>query len=359
IPTYLFTRRAADLNRQRNSRIAAYWYRQGEHQLANRDPEAAIASLRHATTGDRSNSDYAFTLAKALSANGHDDEARLALQRLREASPDNPEINLELARLSVRERQIPQAIVYYRHALYGVWTGENVDERRRQIRIELIHFLLDRKDGSRALAELLALSADAPDTAEAHLQLAQLFMEVGDIAHALQNFTETVRLDPENTAALQGAGAASFRLGDYKTAQQFLALALERDASSSSTAQLLETTRLIESGDPLLPRLTYQERAGRLTSALDQSLKRLEDCAATKQPVAAAQPSESDQLRTEALAMKLTITPETLRHDSELARAGADLVFKIEEETNGKCGEPQGLDRALLLIGRKYKGIER
>ena len=91
IPTYLFTRQMAELNRQRNSRIAVYWYRQGEHQLANNDPEAAITSLRHATTDDRNNGEYAFTLAKALAANGHDDEARLALLRLREAAPDNPQ----------------------------------------------------------------------------------------------------------------------------------------------------------------------------------------------------------------------------------------------------------------------------
>ena len=359
IPTYLFTRQMAELNRQRNSRIAAYWYRQGEHQLANKDPEAALTSLRHATTGDRSNVEYEFTLAKALAANGHDDEARLALLRLREAAPDNPQINLELARLSARKRDIPQALLYYRHALYGVWTGEKVDERRRQIRLDLIHLLLERKEESLALAELLALSADMPDTAEAHLQIAQLFMEAGDIPHALQNFTETTRLDPKNTEALQGAGAASFRMGDYKTAQRFLTLALKRDASSTSTAQLLETTHLIESSDPLLPRLTFQERAARLTTALDQSVKHLEECAGKDQLAPAPQPSESEQLRTEALALMLTITPANLRQDPELVRTGADLVFKIEEKAAGSCGDPQGLDRAILLIGRKYKGIER
>ncbi len=359
IPTYLFTRQMAELNRQRNSRIAAYWYRQGEHQLANNNPEAAITSLRHATTGDRNSGEYSFTLAKALAANGHDEEARLALLRLREAAPDNPQINLELARLSAREREIPQALLYYRHALYGVWTGEKVDERRRQLRLELIHLLLDRKEERRALAELLALSADSPDTPEAHLQIAQLFIEAGDTPHALQNFTETARLDPKNTEALQGAGAASFRLGDYKTARRFLTLALERDASSTSTAQLLETTHLIESSDPLLPRLTFQERAARLTAALDQSVKRLEECAGRDQLAPAPQPSESEQLRNEALALKLTITPEKLRQDPELVRTGADLVFKIEEKATGNCGKPQGPDEALLLIGRKYKGIER
>ncbi len=360
IPTYLFTRQMAEANRQRNSRIATYWYQLGEQQLAKNDPEAAISSLRHATTDDRNNGDYAFLLAKALAAHGHDDEAQLALMRLREAAPDSPQINLELARLSARERQIPQAVLYYRHALYGVWTGERVDERRRQLRLELIHLLLDRRDDSRALAELLALSADTPDTPKAHLQIAQLFMEVGDNQHALQNFTETARLDPKNIEALQGAGAASFRLGDYKTADRFLTLALERDASSRSTAQLLETTHLIESSDPLLPRLTFQERAGRLTAALDQSVKHLEDCAG-KGPLVPGGPqtSEPEQLRNEALALKLTITPEKLRQDPELVRTGADLAFKIEEKATGSCGQPQGLDRALLLIGRKYKGIER
>ncbi len=359
LPAYLFTRQMAGLNRQRDSRIAAYWYRQGERELANKAPDAAITSLRHATTADRNNGEYAFALARALAANGHDEEARLALLRLREAAPENPQINLELARLSARGREIPQALLYYRHALYGAWTGERIDERRRQLRLELIHLLLDRKQESSALAELLALSADTPDTPVAHLQIAQLFMEAGDLPHALRHFSETARLDPQNAEALQGAGASSFRLGDYKTAERFLRLALELDASSRPTAQLLETTHLIQSSDPLLPRLTVQERAARLNAALDQSVKHLEECAGKDQLVPASQPSESEQLRNEAMALKLTITPAKLRQDPELVRTGADLVFKIEEKGIGSCGEPQGLDHALLLIGRKYKGIER
>ncbi len=358
VPTYLFTRQMAGLNRKRTARIAAYWYRQGERQLTNNDSEGAISSLRHATTDDRNNWVFAFTLARALAAGGHDDEARLALLRLREAAPDNPQINVELARLAARNRDMEKALLYYHHALYGVWTGEGAGERR-QVRLEMIQMLMDRKQVSPAQAELIAMSDDTPDTPQAHLQLAQLFIRIGDTNHALRHFTETIRLDPKNTAAYQGAGDASFRQGDYKTAERFLVAALSLDKSSVTTANLLETTRLIGSSDPLTPHLSWQKRAERLAAALDQSVNRLKSCMDKQTGGTASQPSELGLLMNEALALRPAITPGKLREDPENLRTGADLVFRIEEETSGRCGEPAGLDRALLLIGRRYKGIER
>ena len=56
----------------------------------------------------------------------------------------------------------------------------------------------DRARGS----ELLALSADMPDEIALHLEVAQLFAEAGDDAHALEQFQRALRLDPGNRAAI-------------------------------------------------------------------------------------------------------------------------------------------------------------
>jgi hypothetical protein len=53
------------------------------------------------------------------------------------------------------------------------------------------------------------------------------------------------------------------------------------------------------------------------------------------------------------------ITRENVREEPELLAAGAELVFKAEETTNQTCGEPAGLDEALLLAGRKHGASER
>jgi tetratricopeptide (TPR) repeat protein len=353
IPTYMVTRRAADLNRQRNAHIAAYWYRQGERQLKEGRPEEAIASLREATTNDHDNRGFAFALAQALGATNRNDEARLALLRLRESSPENPQINLQLARLSARNHDLPDALRYYHHALYGLWTGEKVDEQRRQVRLELIHLLLDHKDRSRALAELMAFSTDAPRTAPVQLELGQLYMNAGDAPSALQHFAQAAQLDTRNVAALSGAGETAFQLGDYKTAERFLNRATALDKSATRAAQLLETTRLIQSSDPLESHLSRLEQVQRLQAALEQSARRLQ-CGGNiligpvKSPL---------QLEIDALLPK--VTPENLREDPELLAAGADLVFRIEETTSQTCGKPMGLDEALLLAGRKHGATER
>lgn len=353
VPTYMVTRRAADLNRQRNAHIAAYWYRQGERQLREGKPEAAIASLREATTNDHDDRGFAFALAQALGATNRDDEARLALLRLRESAPESPQINLQLARLAARDHDMQDALRYYHHALYGLWTGEKVDEQRRQVRLELIHLLLNHKDRSRALAELMAFSTDAPRTASVQLELGQLYVEAGDASNALQHFAQAAQMDTRNVAALSGAGETSFQLGDYKTAEGYLSRATALDRSATRAAQLLETTQLIQSSDPLESHLSRLEQVQRLRAALDQSASRLQ-CGGNA-PIG---PVKSPlQLEIDALLPK--VTPENLREDPELLAAGADLVFKIEETTSQTCGKPMGLDEALLLAGRKHGATER
>ncbi|MGA8808437.1 MAG: tetratricopeptide repeat protein [Thermoanaerobaculia bacterium] len=353
VPTYMVTRRAADLNRQRNTHIAAYWYRQGERQLKEGKPEEAIASLREATTNDHDNRGFAFALARALGATNRDDEAKLALLRLRESAPESPQINLQLARLSARNHDLPEALRYYHHALYGLWTGENVDEQRRQVRLELIRLLLDSKQRSRALAEVMVLGTDAPRTAEVQLQLGQLFVEAGDPSNALQHFAQAVQMDTRNVAALSGAGETAFELGDYNTAQGYLSRATALDRNAARAAQLLETTQLIQSSDPLAAHLSRGEQVRRLRAALDQSATRLQCVGNTPiGPVKSPLQSEID-------ALLPKITPENLREEPELLASGAELVFKIEETTSQTCGKPVGLDEALLLAGRKHGAGER
>ncbi len=354
VPMYVLTRKAADLNRERNARIAGYWYRQGERQLKEGNPEEAIASLREATANDHDNRGFAFALAEALGATNRDDEARLALLRLRESAPESPQINLQLARLSARNHDLQEALRYYHHALYGLWTGERVDEQRQQVRIELIHLLLDHKQRSRALAELMVLSTDAPRTAAVQLRLGQLSVEAGDASSALLHFAQAARLDAGNVAALSGAGETAFQLGDYKTAEDYLSRATALDRSATRATQLLETTRLVQSSDPLAGHLSLPEQVQRLRAALDQSGRRLQQCPGDAQIGPAQYP-----LRFQAETMLPKVTPENFQEDPELLAAGADLVFKIEETTSQTCGAPMGLDEALLLAGRKHGATER
>lgn len=361
IPLYLFTFRMAEINRQRNSGIAASLYKQAQRQLAAHDTKGAIESLREAVTNDRNDRQLAFALATTLAAAGKDEEARNALLRLRDATPEDPKINVQLARLSARQSDIPEATRYYHHSLYGVWTGANIESQRREVRLELIHLLMANGNRNQALAELLVMGSEAPRTAEAQLELAGLFNELNDGTRALDHYLAAAAIDPKNFDAQRGAGETAFRLGDYRAAARYLAQALgvapKEDAPAVTT--LLDVARKVESLDPLAPRISTAERLRRLSAALDRVAARLGSCIDAEKNGGAFGPLSLEKLQGDARAMRTAVTMNSLRRDPELLRAGADLVFALEETAAEWCGEPEGADRALLLAGRKHEGGER
>jgi len=356
VPTYLFTRAVADRNRSTEARIATEWYRTGQQQLREGNTNTARESLRHASVYDRDNPKIALALAQVLAATNRDGEARTALLRLREISPNDPEIHLELARLSARGRDVPDALLHYHLALYGLSTGKGAEgPSRRRIRMELVRFLLDHDEHGRALSELLILAADSPSKADSLIEVARLFLEAGDAARALEQYQRASRLDEKSAPALEGAGEASFLLGNYASARRFLERAVELDRGAARAADLLETTRLIESANPLAARLPFAARKKRLVVAFAQAAGRLESCLESQQSRPAPR-TELEQLRAEVESMRPALEAKDPHPDPDLVQNGADLVFRIEEATSRSCGDPTGLDLALLLIGRKHGG---
>lgn len=322
-----------------NAHNAAVWYQTGQGQLSSNRTEEAIGSLRKAVLNDRQNSRYLLALARALAVGGLGEEARVALLRLRETTPEDPEINLELARLAAKEGDRSSAVRYYHHALYGIWQGPQGEEKRRTVRVELIHFFISRRERERALSELHALNTEMPETPDAQAEIGRLFLETGDAATALKSFTQAIRLDPHNAIARAGAGEAWFQMQDYARAVPHLETALpaftgrERDRLHS----LLETAQTIVTNDPLGPGLSSAERTRRVQSGFDQVVQRLEGCGLPA-------------LRTEA---------ETLRPQLSTQRlAVLEFISRAEQAAARSCGEPSGLDRAWLLIARKRVGAE-
>ena len=98
----VLTRAAARANRTIRLRDASSWYNAGEHHLADGRTEAAIKALRRATAISRDNRTYRLALAAALAADRQDDAARQVLLGVRESTPEDPEVNVQLARLEAR-----------------------------------------------------------------------------------------------------------------------------------------------------------------------------------------------------------------------------------------------------------------
>lgn len=347
---FFITRAVAAQEKKLDTRVAAIWYKEGQRQLSSGAVESAVESFRNATANDRENRTYMLALADALVASNHYAEAQQALFRLRESNPDDAEVNLRLARLAAKSGNVQEAVRYYHDALDGLFTGSKVDERRRQIRLELIRFLLDHHEQNRAASELLVLDADLPETSDWHTRAAKLYLEAGDAHHALNDFVQALRLDRHNSEALAGAGEAAIQLGDYDEARRYLESAAAEDPTSPRVLHLLSIVRRVSSDDPLASHLTVRERQQRLLRDFSHSLQRIDQCQSSGDP-------ELEGLKAQAVTMRPKLSSSDLLDDPELVRSGLRLIFQIEVATS-KCGEATAVDEALLLIGRRHGDVQ-
>jgi tetratricopeptide (TPR) repeat protein len=344
---FVLTRAAARANRALRLRDAVAWYDAGEHHLAAGQTESAIKALRRATAINRDNRVYRLALAAALAADRQDDAARQVLLGVRELTPEDPAVNIQLARLEARHDELTGTVRYYQNAVYGSWSGDQLDARRA-VRIELIRYLLAHEQRGRALSELLVLSGNLPDDVKSQTEAGQLFLDAGEPRRGLDRFRQALRTDPKNAAALAGAGEAAFEAGDYTNAQRYLRAV---DSPAARVSELRSVTDLVLTRDPLRPGLSLRQRQDLVMAGFRRALEALDDCA-IKKPAAN---NAFDSLRAEAGALEPALTPERLRRTPESIDSALNLIYRIEQQTLDTCGQGSAFDRALLLIARRHE----
>jgi tetratricopeptide (TPR) repeat protein len=356
VAVFMFTRFVAALDKHASDRLGEIWFSQGEQELTARQYEAAIESFRKARARDRDKREYVLALASALESANHTDEARQALLHIREVAPESAEVNLPLARLAAQRQDVTEALRYYHNALYGLWNGSQVDEQRREVRIELANFLLAHKQLSMALSELLVLDTELPDDARAYVDIGEMFLRAGDPAHALKDFTHALHLKRNDADALAGAGQAAFDTQDYVQSRKYLQAAKALGSHRQAVEDLVSVIAMVFARDPLLPRLPQEERIRRATDDYQQSLNTLQTCMAAQQNQQEPLFTRLQLLHAETLAFRERLQPKNLRGDPEAVRDAVELVYRIEHAVDTTCAPVQQVDRALLLIGRKHIG---
>jgi tetratricopeptide (TPR) repeat protein len=344
---FVLTRAAASANRALRLRDAVAWYDAGEHHLASGQTESAIRALRRAAAINRDNRTYRLALAAALAADRQDDAARQVLLGVRELTPEDPAVNIQLARLEARHDDLTGTVRYYQNAVYGSWSGDQLDGRRA-VRIELIRYLLAHEQRGRALSELIVLSGNLPDDVKSQTEAGQLFLNAGEPRRGLDRFRQALRIDPKNAAALAGAGEAAFEAGDYTSAQRYLRAV---DSPSARVSELQPITDQVLTRDPLRPGLSLRQRQNRVMTGFRRALEALDDCV-IKKPAAN---NAFDSLRAEAGALEPELTLERLRRTPESIDTALNLIYRIEQQTADTCGQGSAFDRALLLIGRRHE----
>ena len=349
VVAFLLTRAVAAGNDRMRLDDAAAWYDAGRRDLAAGRSDAALTALRRAVSKDRGNRRYQVALATALAAAHQDEAARQVLVGLRDVAPEDAEVNTELARLEARQGNLSDARRYYQNALNAVWNADQSDVRRG-LRLELIRLLLGHDEKSRALSEVLLLSANLPDTPAAHVEAGHLFLDAGDARHALEQFSEALAFDPQDGPALAGAGESAFALGDYPRARRYLAAAprgLDRVVELQALADLVLTN------DPMAPRLSVEERTRRLLVDVQQAAQRVAACVATLAPDSAGR-AALEVIQHDAAAFEPTLNLGAVRELPDAIESGLELVDRMEQHTQQGCAPMTARDRALLLIARAH-----
>lgn len=321
----------------------------------------ALTDYRNALAYNPSNPLFQFHLAKALSAAGRGEEARSYLLNLLSESPGSGEVNLELARVAARNNSMADAMRYYQGAIYGEWDADPIGMRWR-VRRELCEFLLSRGAVKQAAPEVIALAQNTPADDPARLKIvAEMLLRTQQWNRALDAYHTLLAADPNDEDSRAGAGLAAFELGQYMTAMQdFDRLPRER-REQPDLANRFELTRQILAADPFLSGLSSEARAQRAANALALTQTRAETCARQTGQSLEQTPPQTDlqRLYQRSEEMQKDWTLRYLQRFPDRLDAAMAYVFSVENAVAAACGEPQGDDRALWLLGRSRSVVNQ
>jgi hypothetical protein len=170
-----------------------------------------------------------------------------------------------------------------------------------------------------------------------------------------------LRIDRANQAALYGAGQAAFQLGHHRIAREYLESAVKADPQNIRARQLLETTTQVLQSDPFARHISDAERLQRMRSAFRVAGDRLDSCAKDKgidlSPT--VPPAGLSSLKAQWVEMKPKLQALRRPGDGGMLDSVMDLVYEIERQTQGACGNPEGPDQALLLLSQDHSGADR
>ncbi len=338
--------------------LAQRWRGRGEAALRDHQPAQAVEDFHNALNYSHDNPQDLLNLARALIQEGHLTEAKAYLRTLWASEPGDGEVNLELARLSLMQGNVQQAIGYYHDSIYGVWL-RNAIVHRREVRLELIQLLLRQGMMAHADSELITLGGGLPENSPLHATAGEMFLEVQDYRRALAEFQQALRIDRRQKSAWAGGGDAAFHLGQYPQAEHFLETAAADHAANARETQELAVSRAILSSDPYVPRLTEWARVLRVLFAYHRAMARLGECAQSRGEKLSAQGSQAPLEAADAQLLKLQ--PDAvewkLLRQPDLLVPMMDAVSSAEDAAAQQCGPGTPLDQALVLISHLQGGL--
>ena len=351
----LFLFRSFDAHRAALARQSAD---RGRLELAQHQPAKAVASLRSALSYEPDDYASQLLLAQALADAGDTDQATAYFENLWSARPGDGFLNLQLARLARTKGNRIDANKYYRASIFGDWRGDGTI-KRRDVRLELIDYLIEQRDFNAARVELIIAAGNAPASLHLNALIADKLRAADDPNDALAYYQKAVTDQPHNASALRGAGQISYGQGNYEQARDLLDRAIASEPTGQAAPEDLRTMardagRLVELS--LSRELPAHERARHLLTAAKIAQARLASCSVvTTDP---AQVAAIEQLQIEwrdaSEGPKRNALVENAAGQDNLTQ----LIFDTELDTARICGQPTGDDALLLKLTQREAASE-
>lgn len=345
------------LNNKKTS-LGVEWYRAGIYALERGAGSEAVEDFENALAFN-SSYEYRLKLAEALVAAGRLPEAQARLISLYDARPGDANISLQLARLYAAGGDVSQAQRFYESAIYGVWQSpQDSLQKRLSVRAELANFLVASGRRADAQAQLISLSAEAPQTVDAHLQLARMFLGAGAPRNAFAEANAARLMDKTRADAVALQGEAAFAINDFAAADKWLSLADSMAPGNLTISSLHRRAQSVVAADPFAKGVQGQRRAQRIVDAYRVADDRLERCNRETPFIApkqggTPQPRWAD-LQRWAEQLRPAMVPRKVLREDDLQEAAMRFIFSVEQATRETCGVPRtDTDDSLYLLSRQ------
>jgi len=343
--------------------MADSWFAQGEANMKAGNPSAAVAAYRNSLVYSPEKPLYQLHLAQALVAMGdHDAQAQSYLQVLWVQSPGSGEINLELARIAARRGDgLSDVLRYYHSAIDGEWS-ENPVATRWQVRRELCEYLLAHGQIRQARIEVTSLADNTPaDDSARELAVGQMLLKIEDWTRAQTIFRALLTTDRTNPKYLEGAGTVAFELGQYGVAREYFDKLPPALRDTPEVTRMLEASHQVLAANPYLSGLSTADRVRRAENAISAAAARAQSCiqtqSGTTHSVAVQGALAKMHLNLEQFQrMQKDWNGRNLGSFPDRFDAAMTAVFDTESAAAVACGESQGADRALWLLGKSRSG---
>lgn len=223
------------------------------------------------------NVEHRRALGVTLVRAGHPEEGLLYLNEVVRQRADDGLAHFAMAEAAAKLGQIDTAITEYRRAIDGMWP-QDAQENRLEARLELIDLLAAAGRKTRAQAELLSLAADIPPQPGWQKRTARKLADFGMSSQAAALYREVLRRNPVDADALDGWGDFEFARGDFVTAKQAFANALQVDPTDATAKMRLQLCEDLLALDPVLPGLKAAQRYERSRRLLERLTQELQNC---------------------------------------------------------------------------------